>query len=140
MAKIITQISLFDYSEIEELGDLERLRLALEGIDDEELMLKLEKKRKNGRDDYSVRAMWNLLIAMKVFQHDSVNSFIRECNRNSQLRRACGLFDSVRRKNLVPRPRVFTGFLKNLCEFQEDVDNIFHNQVNYLYENIKDFG
>src|SRR5659263_705927 len=103
-------------------------------------MLKLEKKRKNCRDDYSVRAMWNLLIAMKVFQHDSVNSFIRECNRNSQLRRACGLFDSVRRKNLVPRPRVFTGFLKNLCEFQEDVDNIFHNQVNYLYENIKDFG
>jgi len=46
MAKIITQISLFDYSEIEELGDLERLRLALEGIDDEELMLRLEKNVK----------------------------------------------------------------------------------------------
>ena len=67
MAKIITQNSLFNYEEIEKLGDLERLRLALEGIDDEKLMRKLERKRKNGRDDYPVRVMWNLVIAMKVF-------------------------------------------------------------------------
>lgn len=140
MAKIITQTSLFNYNEIEKLGDLERLKLALEGMDDEELMLKLEKKRKNGRDDYPVRVMWNLVIAMKIFGHDSVNSFIRECKRNSQLRRACGLFDYEKRKNLVPAPRVFTGFIKSLSEFQGEVDKIFANQVNYLYENIKGFG
>ena len=46
MAKIITQNSLFNYEEIEKLGDLARLRLALEGIDDEKLMRKLERKRK----------------------------------------------------------------------------------------------
>jgi len=38
MANIITQINLFDYTEIEELGDLERLDLALAGIKDEKLM------------------------------------------------------------------------------------------------------
>jgi len=38
MANIVTQMSLFDYEEIEALGDLERLQLALEGMDDEELM------------------------------------------------------------------------------------------------------
>lgn len=140
MAKIISQISLFNYNEIEQLGDLERLRLALEGIDDEKLMLKLENKRKNGRDDYPVRVMWNLFIAMKVFQHDSVNSFIRECNRNSQLRRACGLYDYDKRKNLVPKARVFTGFIKSLCEFTNEVNEIFETQVDYLYESIKGFG
>ena len=67
MAKIISQETLFDYSEIEELGDLERLDLAMDGIDDERLMRKLEAKRKNGRDDYPVRVMWNLVIAMIVF-------------------------------------------------------------------------
>ena len=65
MANIITQINLFDYTEIEELGDLERLDLALAGINDEKLMQKLESKRKNGRNDYPVRVMWNLMISVK---------------------------------------------------------------------------
>src|SRR5665647_658869 len=140
MAKIITQNSLFNYEEIEKLGDLERLRLALEGIDDEGLMLTLEMKRKNGRDDYPIRVMWNLFIAMKVFGHDSVSSFIRECNRNSQLRHVCGLFDYVNRNNLVPPARVFTGFFKKLIEFQDEVNAIFQKQVNFLYANIEGFG
>ena len=63
---IIQQINMFDYSEIESLDDLERFSLALEGIDDETLMQKLEKARGNGRDDYLVRIMWNLFIAMIV--------------------------------------------------------------------------
>lgn len=140
MARIITQQSIFNYTEIEELGDLERLKLALEGIDDEELMKHMENKRRNGRNEYPVRVMWNLFLAMKVFQHDTVNSFIRECNRNSQLRRACGLRDSDGKKHLVPKPRVFSGFIKNLLKFQEEVELIFKNQVNCLYDSIQDFG
>jgi hypothetical protein len=53
---IIPQISMFRWEEIESLGDLERLRLVLEYMPDEELMDKLERERKNGRDDYPVRA------------------------------------------------------------------------------------
>jgi hypothetical protein len=49
---IIPQISLFDFYEIEKLGDLERFKLALEGIDDEALMRHIEKMRGNGRDEY----------------------------------------------------------------------------------------
>lgn len=102
MAKIITQQTLFDYTEIEELGGLERLKLAWEGIDDEKLMQKLEKKRKNGRNDYPVRTMWNLLMALIVFCHNGVDSFRRELSRNSQLRRMCGLCDSSKKKHLIP--------------------------------------
>ena len=49
---IIPQGRLFGWEEIEELGDLERLRLVIEHMPDEELMRELESKRGNGRDDY----------------------------------------------------------------------------------------
>ena len=42
----ISQISIFDYSEIENLGDLERLKIFFENINDEKLCTKLEKERK----------------------------------------------------------------------------------------------
>ena len=129
MAKIVTQIHVFDYTEIEELGDLERLDLAFEGIDDEELMKKLEAKRKNGRDDYPIRVMWNLMIAMIVFCHKTVESFRRELSRNSQLRRICGLSDHSNKKHLVPPSRVFSGFIKMLSEEAEEIAKIFGIQV-----------
>lgn len=87
----ISQISIFEYREIENLGDLERLKIFFENIDDDKLCEKLEKRRKNGRNDYPVRTMLNLIYAMKIFGHRSVESFRRELSRNSQLRIVCGL-------------------------------------------------
>ena len=137
---IIPQISMFEYSEIDELGDLERFKLALDGIDDEKLMRILEKKRKNGRNDYPVRVMWNLFIAMIVFCHKSVESFRRELARNSQLRDICGLNSVARRRHLVPPARVFSGFIKSLSEEQEEVGKIFEEQLSKLYELLPNFG
>jgi len=87
MAKIISRYTFADYGVIEIFGDLERFLLALLGMDDEALMLRLEERRGKGRDDYPVRVMWNLVIAMKVFGHRTVESFRRELKRNSQLRK-----------------------------------------------------
>jgi len=47
---IIPQLSLFDYREIEKLGDLERLRLVIEYLPDEDFMRHLEKERGKRRD------------------------------------------------------------------------------------------
>jgi hypothetical protein len=137
---IVPQMNLFEYSEIERLGDLERLKLALEGIADEILMRKLETKRGNGRDDYPVRVMWNLIVAMKVFGHNSVESLRRELARNSQLRKICGLYDEGNRKHLVPPARVFSCFFKLLCGEQEEIDRIFEGQVSELYGLLPSFG
>ena len=141
---IIPQISLFDFQEIEILGDLERFHLALAGIKDEELMRLMEKIRGKGRNDYPVRVMWNLLIAQKVFGHDRIDSLRRELARNSQLRKICGLndydYESGKRKHLVPPPRVFSGFLKALCKVQGQVDKIFNGQVSELLELLPGFG
>ena len=54
---IISQISLFDNNQIEILGDLERLKLAIENIPDEKIIIALKKLRKNGRNDWPVEAM-----------------------------------------------------------------------------------
>ena len=62
MANII-QKKLFGWKEIEELGDLERLKLVLKYLPDEELMVEMEKERKKGRDEYPVRAVWNSILA-----------------------------------------------------------------------------
>jgi hypothetical protein len=75
---IISQISMFSWEkDIENLGDLERLRLVTSNLPDENLMRILEKERRNGRDDYSIRAMWNMLIAMIVFVHSRFSDIIR---------------------------------------------------------------
>ena len=140
MARIVSQITFADYGEIEILGDLERFSLALSGLDDETLMQRLEAKRGKGRNDYPVRAMWNLLIAMKVFGHRTVESFRRELSRNSQLRGICGLNDLENKKHLVPPARVFSGFIKLLEGEQEEIDRMFESMVLELAEELPDFA
>lgn len=141
----ISQISIFDYREIENLGDLERLKIFFENLEDNELCKKLEIQRKNGRNDYPVRTMLNLIYAMKIFGHRSVESFRRELSRNSQLRIACGLSEGKYkycgdRKYLVPPARVFTGFFNKLKECNQEIENIFEELVKFMYENLEEFG
>ena len=140
MARIISQISFSDYMEIEILGDLERLKLTMMALNDEELMRRLERRRGNGRNDYPIRVMWNLLIAMKVFGHRRVASFRRELYRNSQLRRICGLEDYGRKSHLVPPARAFTNFMRLLASEQEEVDKMFRELVIKLSEELPQFG
>jgi len=94
-------------------------------MDDETLMVRLEARRGKGRNDYPVRMMWNLIIAMILFGHRTVASFRRELQRNSQLRWICGLDDYGPKKHLVPPSRVFSQFFRLLIGEQEAIDKIF---------------
>lgn len=132
---IIPQLSLFSWKEIEELGDLERLRLVIEYMPDEELMRLLEEKRGKGRDDYPVRAMWNSVLAGIVFQHDNVEKLRRELGRNGQLREMCGF-----KGKAVPPAWVYTRFLKKIVKHADEVDKIFDRLVEQLREILPEFG
>ena len=141
----ISQISIFDYSEIEILGDLEKLKLFFDIVDDETLCEQMEKERKNGRNDYPIRVLLNIVYAMKIFEHRSIESIRRELQRNSQLRQLCGLNDgeykyTKKRKHLVPPARVFTGFFKQLKKHKKEIDKINEDLVKFMYENLEDFG
>lgn len=131
---IIPQMKLFEWTEIQILGDLERLRLVLEYMPDEDLMIALERKRRHGRDDYPIRAMWNSVMAGIVFQHDNVEKLRRELSRNGQLREMCGF------NCLVPPPWVYTRFLKSLMEQATVIEAMFESLVKQLQEVLPDFG
>ncbi len=130
---IIPQQKLFGWEEIEQLGDLERLRLVIEYMPDEELMQKLEKERGLGRDDYPVRGMWNAILAGIVYQHVSIESLRRELLRNGQLRDMCGL-------SKVPTSWAFTRFLGKLLSLEEEINAIFDKLVEKIAVLLPDFG
>jgi len=130
---IIAQKRLFGWKEIENLGELERLELALKHLPDAPLLRALSKERGKGRDDYPVEGMWNALVAAVVYQHPSVESLRRELMRNGQLRWMCGLPG-------VPPSWAFTRFLKKLARHSDLVSEIFETLVSRLQEQLPDLG
>lgn len=136
---IIPQKQLFGWKEIENIGDLDRLRLVIEYLPDEKLMKILEKERGKGRDDFPVRPVWNTILAGVVFQHISIESLRRELQRNGQLRDICGL-DLVKGLEAVPNPWAYSRFLKRLIEYQDEVDAMFNTLVDQLKLVLPDFG
>lgn len=72
--------------------------------------------------------MWRLLLAKNIFQHSTIESLLRECRRNSQLRQLCGLqshYISMNHTNnyvrIVPSSAAMSRFIKKLKEHQEDL-------------------
>lgn len=106
---IISQLRLFEWTEVENLEDLERLLLSLENMPDEVLVRELEEERANGRDEYSIRAEWNAVLARVVYQHLLAEDFLRELGRNEQLRCICGF-----KPNKVTPSWAFSKFLSKL--------------------------
>ena len=137
MAKITKTI--FKWQDIEAKSDLDRLRLCLENLPDERLMQRLELHRRNGRNDYPIRPMWNALFAGIVFQHCSIESLRRELSRNAELRYMCG-FDPYLGGNAVPPASAFTRFLKNLFKYTDEIDLMFDELVGELGRLLPDFG
>ena len=95
MATIINPF-LFSWNDVEARSDLDRFYLVRDNLPDEKIVMGLEDRRGNGRDEFPVRAMWNATIAGVVFQHESIESLIRELSRNPALLEACG-FDILPR-------------------------------------------
>jgi len=135
----IPQKQLFGWREIEELGDLERLRLVLDHLPDESLMQELEHRRGRGRNDNPIRAVWNSVLAGIVFQHQSIEHLRRELSRNGQLRQLCG-FDLHKGLDAVPESWAYTRFFKLLMRHADLVDEMFDSLVEQLREVLPGFG
>ena len=85
--KIITQISVFDYSEIEILGDLERCKLLIDNVPDEKIVNNLTQIRGKGRNDYPIVSVWNSILIMPLIECYTVEQLRRELSRNRDLRK-----------------------------------------------------
>lgn len=74
-----------------EYDDNYRLLLVLDALEDDDLIGKLECRRKGRRNRYPVRMLWQSLIAAKVYGIATINGLIRELNRNESLRKVVGI-------------------------------------------------
>jgi len=135
----IPQPFLFTWKEIEAASDLDRLRLVLDALPDEELVALLEARRGKGRNDYPVRPTWNALIAGIVFQHDSAASLLRELSRNGELRDLCG-FDPVLGAAAVTSDDAFGRFLSVVMDHQEQLPSMFDKLVELLKQELPALG
>lgn len=141
--KIIPQITVFDYSEIEILGDLERCKLLIDNIPDEKIVNKLIEIRGKGRNEYPVIPVWNSLLIMPVIECSTVEQLRRELSRNRDLRKLCGFndYDYYFGKNkLVPPPKAYTNMIRNLKKIEPILKDSFYKLRDFMYERLKDFG
>ena len=136
---IISQPYLVDWVHIDAASDLDRLKLVLDVIPDETLMLALEARRGKGRDDYPIRAVWNSILAGVVFGHLSIASLRRELLRNGELRKRCG-FNPCRGARAVPPDSAYTHFLDALLDLEDQIRELFHDLVERLKKHLPDLG
>lgn len=141
--KIITQISIFDYSEIEILGDLERCKLLINNVPDEKIVKKLKEIRGKGRNEYPIEAVWNSILIMPLLECSSVEQLRRELSRNRDLRKICG-FDDYNyyfgKNKLVPPPKAYSNMFKNLKIIEPMLKDCFNELREFMYDNLKEFG
>ena len=143
---IITQLSLFEKHEFQELGDLELLLKIVRNLNASELIRKLDSKRKNGRNDWSNRSMLIAFIGGLLFGHDSQEALRRELNRNQQFREICGFkaktvkVEGEYKKYLAPSRNAFSRFISRIMECKEELNNMFIESVYYMYNTLDGFG
>ena len=141
--RIITQLSAFDYSEIEILGDLERCKLLLDNVPDEKILKKLEEIRGKGRNEYPLVAVWNSILIMPLLECSSIEQLRRELSRNRDLRKICGFNDGdyyCGKCKLVPPSKAYSNMFKNLKKIEPIIKESFDELTEYMYKKLKDFG
>ena len=147
---IIPQLSMFDFMKLEDIYELKELQMVLENLPDEKLMQKLEEKRGKGRDDYTVRSMWNSVIAGVIYRHESIEALRSELGRNGQLRIVCGFMNykiiedamgrEIGKEPQIPNSWNYSRFLSNLMEEQELIDEMFETALSEITKLLPGFG
>ena len=160
-----TQTNLpFCWDQVDKLSDLRRLELVLDALPDTEIIRALCAMRKNGRNEYPVHAMWRALIAGIVFQHESIESLIRELNRNSSLLEMCGFCPIPLQRRTryevkpseggviaidfpprgpAPKSHIFSRFLLNVVKIEEKkglISKMIDTMRKELMQLLPDFG
>lgn len=140
---IVHELSLFCWKDfrddLQNLGDLERLKLVIENMPDQKLIYVLSRLRGKGRNDHPVNAVWNSILAGIVYEHSSIQSLRRELCRNAQLREMCG-FDPVKGVEAVPSKSAYHRFLVKLLAYEPLVREMFDCLVKELSALVPGFG
>lgn len=135
----ITQSFLFRWQDVESSPDIERARLVLDHLRDEELIARLEEERGHGRNDYPVPCVWNAYVCGLLFRHETTAALIAELKRNAELRALCG-FDVLMGAEAVPTESAFSRFFANVSRHTDLLQKMFARLVGHLGELLPDLG
>lgn len=93
------------HDNLQNIGDLERLKLVIETVPDGKLMNILQISRAHGRNDYSIEAMWNSVLAGIVFEHAMFDKGYDSTETICDLWDTYGIKPIIDIRNILPKNR-----------------------------------
>jgi hypothetical protein len=111
---VYTTDALFPWEKLPDSPDLMALRLLLNLLPDEHLLLALRAYRGKGRNDYPVQVLWRVHVTRYLLRHITMEACLAELGRNPALRRVVGIEEGQG----VPEPWNMSRFLEVLGQPQ----------------------
>ncbi|MCO6454664.1 MAG: transposase [Pirellulaceae bacterium] len=129
---------LFAWDSLEDSPTLKTIQQLLDVIPDEALLAQLEASRGKGRNDYSVRTLWGVLVLSIALRHQNIEACLAELRRNESLRKLIG----VESEDRVPPKWVLSRFLEKLGTEPHLtlLHQVFDALIQRLGESVPDLG
>jgi hypothetical protein len=135
---IATTKPLFAWDCLEDSPSLASIKTFLASIPDAKLLEGLQQHRGRGRDDYSVHALWGVVLLRIGLRHVSTEATLAELQRNEALRRLIG----IEAEGGVPKAWNVSRFLDVLGQepHLSELRRIFAAMVQRLGVTVPDLG
>ena len=136
--RIQTTKPLFAWDCLEDSPTLKTIKQFLEVIPDQALLSSLQSARGKGRNDYSLRTLWGVLVLSIALRHPSIEACLGELRRNESLRQLIGIAseDDVPRKWNLSRFLDVLGREPHLSLLHQ----IFDSMIERLGDVVSDLG
>lgn len=129
---------LFAWDCLEDSPTLKTIKQLLDIIPDDKLLVSLEEARGKGRNDYSLRTLWGVLVLSIALRHPTIEACLAELRRNESLRK---LID-IESEEKVPRKWNLSRFLDRLGEEPHLtlLHQVFDAMIQQLGDAVPDLG
>ena len=129
---------LFAWDCLEDNPTLKTIKQLLEIIPDAALISSMEDARGKGRNDYSLRTLWGVLILSVALRHPTIESFLGELRRNESLRKILG----IESEDAIPKKWNLSRFLENLGKepHLSLLHKVFDSMIQELGDVVPDLG
>jgi hypothetical protein len=136
--RIQTTKPLFAWDCLEDSPTLKTIRQLLEVIPDDALLGSLEHTRGKGRNDYSLRTLWGVLVLSIALRHPTIEACLAELRRNESLRKLIG----IESEEKVPHKWNLSRFLETLGQepHLSLLHQVFDSMIQRLGEAVSDLG
>jgi hypothetical protein len=129
---------LFAWDSLEDSPTLKTIKQLLEVIPDQTLLDSLQAARGKGRNDYSLRTLWGVLVLSIALRHQSIEACLAELRRNESLRKLIG----IESEDDVPRKWNLSRFLEAMGREPHLplLHQVFDSMIQRLGEAVPDLG